>query len=139
MTALPAWATDPASLLVTEDAFDALPEELRRALEVIAGHVVFCRSESNQHSIVARRLATHFEAARPPEPCTRVVTDVEMHYRERRAGTEFSFRRPDVAVYRCYDETWAFTLIPLIDSICWTASTWPAPPANSICAPTPAT
>lgn len=42
------------------------------------------------------------EAALPATPCLAVTTDVEMHYsRRRRLGGRFSFRRPDVTVYRC--------------------------------------
>jgi Uma2 family endonuclease len=105
MTVLPVWATDPASLMLTEETYATLPDELRGSLEVIAGHVVFCRSGSVEHNIVARRLAQAFEAARPKEPCTRVVTDFEMHYRRDRPNSPgFSFRRPDVALHRCFDE-----------------------------------
>jgi Uma2 family endonuclease len=92
-------------LAITEDAYERLPEQVRRSLEVIDGHAMLCRSGSNEHSIIGRRLANFLEAARPQEPCTRVVTDVEMYYRQRRSDRQtFSFRRPDVALYRCYDE-----------------------------------
>jgi len=105
MSVLPIWADDPSSLFITEESYDRLPDELRKALEVIDGHAMLCRSGSNEHSIVGRRLANCLESARPKEPCTRVVTDVEMHYRQRRSNRQaFSFRRPDVALYRCYDE-----------------------------------
>jgi Uma2 family endonuclease len=105
MTVLPAWATDPTSLILTEESYAVLPDELRMSLEVIDGHVVFCRSGSVEHNVVARRLAQSLEAGRPKEPCTRVVTDFEMHYRKDRPNSPgFSFRRPDVALHRCFTE-----------------------------------
>ncbi|MFI9510818.1 Uma2 family endonuclease [Nocardia sp. NPDC052566] len=102
MSVLPAWATDPEMLLITEEGYDALPEEVQKQIEVIDERVIFCRSGGVEHNIVARRLANGFDAARPAEPCTRVVTDFEMHYQRVRPRTRgFSFRRPDVVVHRC--------------------------------------
>jgi Uma2 family endonuclease len=104
VTALPAWAADPEMLLIDEDGYDALPVEVQKRIEVLDGRVIFCRSGSPEHNTVARHLANAFDAARPDEPCTRVVTDIEMQYlhtRPRSAG--FSFRRPDVVVYRCIE------------------------------------
>ncbi|WP_328408446.1 Uma2 family endonuclease [Nocardia sp. NBC_00403] len=105
MTTLPAWASDPGALLITEEGYDILPEDVQRQIEVVDGHVIFCRSGSFQHNNVARRLANSVEQARPAEPCTGVVTDFEMHYVRSRPGSpRFSFRRPDVALHRCIDE-----------------------------------
>lgn len=105
MSILPAWATDPGALLITEAGYDVLPEDVRRQIEVVDGHVIFCRSGSFQHNNVARRLANRLESARPAEPCTGVVTDFEMHYVKGRPGSPgFSFRRPDVVLHRCLDE-----------------------------------
>ncbi|MCM6777425.1 Uma2 family endonuclease [Nocardia sp. CDC159] len=102
MTALPAWATDPEMLLITEEGYEALPEEVQKQIEVIDGRVIFCRSGSGERNVVARRLANGFDAARPSEPRIRVLTDFEMHYREVRPRTPgFSFRRPDVVVHKC--------------------------------------
>lgn len=102
MSVLPAWATDPEMLLINEEGYDALPEEVQKQIEVIDGRVIFCRSGSVEHNIVARRLANGFDAARPTEPCIRVVTDFEMHYLNVRPNSPgFAFRRPDVAVHRC--------------------------------------
>ncbi|NEW25782.1 Uma2 family endonuclease [Nocardia cyriacigeorgica] len=102
MSTLPAWVTDPQMLLITEEGYEALPDEVQRQIEVVDGHVIFCRSGSAEHNIVARRLANGFDAARPDEPCIRVVTDFEMHYQRTRPKTPgFSFRRPDVVVHRC--------------------------------------
>ncbi|MFQ6326577.1 Uma2 family endonuclease [Nocardia sp. CWNU-33] len=103
MSALPAWAADPETLLITEEGYEALPAEVQKQIEVLDGRVIFCRSGSVEHNIVARRLANGFDAARPAEPCTRVVTDFEMHYRKVRPRSPgFSFRRPDVVVHRCF-------------------------------------
>ena len=102
MSVLPAWATNPEMLIITEEGYDALPPEVASQVEVIDGRVIFCRSGSAEHNIVARRLANGFDAARPVEPCIRVVTDFEMHYvRDRPRSPGFSFRRPDVTVHRC--------------------------------------
>jgi Uma2 family endonuclease len=103
--ALPAWAADPEMLIITEEQFLMLPEEVQRSIEVISGQVIFCRSGSRQHNQVARRLANELEAARPEHPCTEVLTDFEMHYvASRPSSPGFSFRRPDVVLHRCFDE-----------------------------------
>jgi Uma2 family endonuclease len=92
-------------LIITEDQYEALPEEVQRRIEVVNGQVVYCRSGSRQHNQVARRLANQFEAARPAHPCTEVLTDFEMHYvASRPSSPGFSFRRPDVVLHRCFDE-----------------------------------
>jgi len=103
---LPIWATDPESLLLTEEQYEELPEHVRRMIEVIDNHVVFLQSGSIEDSRVARRFAAAFEAARPPTPCTSVSTDVDMYYAKRQwdaEGNLFSFRRPDVIVHRCLE------------------------------------
>ncbi|MFF0610531.1 Uma2 family endonuclease [Nocardia tengchongensis] len=98
------WADDPGALELTEEQYDELPDSLRKLIEVIDGNVIRCQSGSAEHSDVARRLANHLEAAKPDEPCTRVSTDVDVQFtrRKRRDGA-FSFRRPDVTVYRCVE------------------------------------
>jgi Uma2 family endonuclease len=104
MRTLPVWATDPAALLITEEGYAALPEDVQRQIEVVDGHVIVCRSGTFEHNNVARRLANALEQGSPDEPCTGVVPDFEMHYvRSRPASPGFSFRRPDVALHRCVD------------------------------------
>jgi Uma2 family endonuclease len=104
MTTLPLWASDPESLILTEEQYDALPIDVQKRIEVIGGHVVFCHSGSIEHSNVGRRLANALEAARPAEPCTGVVTDVDVRFaKQARQDEGFSVRRPDVAVHRCLD------------------------------------
>lgn len=101
---LPAWVTDPDSLTLTEEQYDDLPGDIRKMVEVIDGHVIFCQSGTPEHSDVARRLANRLEAAKPTEPCTRVSTDIDVHFvKRKRSDGKFSFRRPDVSVYRCIE------------------------------------
>jgi Uma2 family endonuclease len=104
MTTLPAWTSDPGSLVLTEEEYDALPDQVRKLIEVIDGHVIFCQSGTPEHSDVSRRLANRLEVAKPEQPCTRVSTDIDVHFvKRRRSDGKFSFRRPDVSVYRCIE------------------------------------
>jgi Uma2 family endonuclease len=104
MTTLPAWTSDPESLTLTEEQYDALPDQVRKMIEVIDGHVIFCQSGTPEHSDVGRRLANRLEAAWPGQPCTRVSTDIDVHFvKRRRSDGKLSFRRPDVSVYRCIE------------------------------------
>ncbi|MEU1549157.1 hypothetical protein [Nocardia sp. NPDC005745] len=80
MSTRPVWATDPAALLITEEGYAALPEDVQRQIEVLDGHVIVCRSGTFEHNNVARRLANALEQGSPDEPRTGVVTDFEMHY-----------------------------------------------------------
>nr|WP_246461863.1 Uma2 family endonuclease [Nocardia transvalensis] len=101
---MPLWADDPGALEITEDEYDRLPRRPRMLIEVIDGNVIRHRKGSAEHSDVARRLANHLESAKPDEPCTRVSTDVDVHFtRRRNRDGAFSFRRPDVTVYRCVE------------------------------------
>lgn len=104
MTSPPAWTLDPESLLLTEEQYDDLPDLVRKMIEVIDGHVIFCQSGTPEHSDVGRRLANRLEAAKPSEPCARVSTDIDVYFvkRKRSDGT-LSFRRPDVSVYKCVE------------------------------------
>ncbi|MGV9679975.1 Uma2 family endonuclease [Nocardia sp. NPDC003482] len=104
MTELPVWAEDPRALEISEEEYDGLPDHLRKMIEVIDGKVILCQSGSAEHSDIARRLANRLEAAKPDEPCTRVSTDVDVHFtRRRKRDRPLSFRRPDVTVYRCVE------------------------------------
>jgi Uma2 family endonuclease len=101
---LPSWTSDPESLTLTEDEYDALPDQVRKLIEVIDGNVIFCQSGTPEHSDVGRRLANKLESAKPEQPCTRVSTDIDVYFvKRRRQGGRFSFRRPDVSVYRCIE------------------------------------
>lgn len=104
--AFPVWASDPDSLLITEDEYEALPAEVCRSIEVVHGRVIFCESPTPDHQRVSRNLTMRFLAARPATPCVDVLQDTDMRYRRRnphaaRAGKKFTFRRPDIAVFRC--------------------------------------
>lgn len=104
VTTLPAWTTDPGSLILTEEQYDALPDQVRKLVEVIDGHVIFCQSGTPEHSDAGRRLANRLEVARPTQPCTRVSTDIDVHFvKRKRSDGKLSFRRPDVSVYRCIE------------------------------------
>ena len=87
---------------VTEAEYRDLPEEIARTIEIVHGHVIKCESPAPRHNRIARRLASALEAARSPAgPCLTVETDVDVVlWRLPR----FTFRRPDVAVYRCIDD-----------------------------------
>jgi Uma2 family endonuclease len=104
MTSQPAWMADPDSLTLTEAQYDALPDGVRKMIEVIDGHVILCQSGTPEHSDVSRRLANRLEAARPAQPCTRVSTDIDVYFvKRRRSDGKLSFRRPDVSIYRCIE------------------------------------
>ena len=87
---------------VTEAEYRSLPEEISRTLEIVHGHVIKCESPTPRHNRIARRLANALEASRSPAgPCLTVETDVDVVlWRTPR----FTFRRPDVVVYRGVDD-----------------------------------
>ena len=97
----PGWFDDfPVS--VTEAEYRDLDEDIARTIEIVHGHVIKCESPTPRHDRIARRLANALESARSPAgPCLTVDTDVDVVlWRVPR----FTFRRPDVAVYRCIDD-----------------------------------
>jgi Uma2 family endonuclease len=97
----PGWF-DEFPVFVTEEQYRDLPEEMSRTIEIVHGHVIRCESPVPRHNRIARRLASALEAARSPAgPCLTVETDVDVVlWRIPR----FTFRRPDVSVYRCIDD-----------------------------------
>jgi Uma2 family endonuclease len=77
---------------------------VRKLIEVIDGHVIFCQSGTPEHSDVSRRLANRLEAVKPEDPCARVSTDIDVYFvKRKRSDGNLSFRRPDVSVYRCIE------------------------------------
>lgn len=86
---------------MSEAGYAALSEEFSRQIEVVHGHVIVRESPTPQHQQVARRLANALEASRPREPCTNVEmkTDVVLW-----RVPKYTFRRPDVVVYRCKED-----------------------------------
>ena len=97
----PGWFNDLPEYM-TEAEYRDLSEEISRAIEIVHGHVIRCESPVPRHNRIARRLSFALEAARSPAgPCLTVETDVDVVlWRVPR----FTFRRPDVAVYRCIDD-----------------------------------
>jgi Uma2 family endonuclease len=97
----PGWF-DEFPVFVTEEQYRDLPEEMSRTIEIVHGHVIRCESPVPRHNRFARRLASALEAARSPAgPGLTVETDVDVVlWRTPR----FTFRRPDVSVYRCIDD-----------------------------------
>jgi Uma2 family endonuclease len=87
--------------IMSEAEYEALPDSVAREIEVVHGYVIVGESPTPQHQQVARRLATALETARPKDPCTRVQmeTDVVLW-----RVPKFTFRRPDVVVYRCKED-----------------------------------
>jgi Uma2 family endonuclease len=86
---------------MSEAEYVALPESLASQIEVVHGYVIVCESPTPQHQQVARRLATALESARPKEPCTRVQMETDtVLWRV----PKFTFRRPDIVVYRCKED-----------------------------------
>src|SRR5215469_2304318 len=97
----PGWFDDLPEYLTEADYRD-LSEEISRTIEIVHGHVIKCESPTPRHNRIARRLANALEASRSPAgPCLTVETDVDVIlWRVPR----FTFRRPDVVVYRCIDD-----------------------------------
>lgn len=102
----PAWITDPSSLLITEEGYNALPDEVARSIEVVDGKVIFCESPTREHQRVSLNLSWALKSARPASPCLEVLPDTDMYYDQidtRVAGSDrrFTMRRPDITVHRC--------------------------------------
>lgn len=106
---LPAWATDPSSLLITEEEYRALPSEVCKSIEVVDGSVIFCESPSVEHQRVLRNLTRALMDARPGDgPRIDVVPDVDMYYVGQNShvsdkGRRFTMRRPDISVLYCVE------------------------------------
>lgn len=97
----PRWFDDFPEYLTEADYRD-LSEDISRTIEIVHGHIIKCESPTPRHNRVARRLANALEGSRSPAgPCLTVETDVDVIlWRVPR----FTFRRPDVAVYKCIDD-----------------------------------
>ncbi|MET8145109.1 Uma2 family endonuclease [Sphaerisporangium sp. NPDC005288] len=99
---LPPWAADPSSLLITQEEYEALPEEICKAIEVVDGRAMFHESPTPGHQRVSRNLTVALLVARPSHLCIDVLQDTDMRYRYQ-AGKRFTFRRPDISVLRCLE------------------------------------
>ncbi len=88
--ALPEWMTRG----LTAEAYDELPEDLSRTIEVVDGAVIVSPSPSRWHQDVVYNLAAALKPACGPD--LRVTIDVDL----RLADVPLLNRRPDVVVYR---------------------------------------
>lgn len=86
---------------MTEEQYLQLPEDMAREIEVVHGHVIVCESPVPEHNRVARRLAGAMEQLPSTEPCIRAETDIDVVLWR---VPKFTFRRPDVTVYKCLPE-----------------------------------
>lgn len=108
MTALPddSWLLNirPQPALVTAEEYEALPEEIAKAIEIVDGYVVYCAAPTPDHQTAGRRLANMLErhardAMGKGHECVTVNSDVDLRLRD----LPLLNRRPDVALYRCLD------------------------------------
>jgi Uma2 family endonuclease len=108
MTALPddSWLLSirPQPALVTAEEYEALPEDVAKAIEIVDGYVVYCAAPTPDHQTAARRLANMLErhahaAIIKGHECMTVNTDVDLRLRD----VPLLNRRPDIMLYRCLD------------------------------------
>ncbi|HUR09011.1 MAG TPA: Uma2 family endonuclease [Nonomuraea sp.] len=108
MTALPddSWLLNirPQPARVTPEEYEALPEEIAKAIEIVDGYVVYCAAPTPDHQTAGRRLANMLErhareAMSKGHECVTVNNDVDLRLRD----LPLLNRRPDVALYRCLD------------------------------------
>ena len=91
MTALPedSWLLGirPQPARVTAEEYEALPEEIARAIEIVDGYIVYCEAPTPNHQTAGRRLANLLEAhARKAmdrgHECITVNNDVDLRLRD---------------------------------------------------------
>ncbi|MEO3785669.1 Uma2 family endonuclease [Actinocorallia sp. B10E7] len=108
MTALPedSWLLNlrPQPARVTAEEYEALPEEIAKAIEIVDGYVVYCAAPTPDHQTAGRRLANMLErhareAMSEGHERVTVNNDVDLRLRD----LPLLNRRPDVALYRCLD------------------------------------
>jgi Uma2 family endonuclease len=108
MKALPddSWLLNirPQPARVTAEEYDALPEEIAKAIEIVDGYVVYCAAPTPDHQTAGRRLANMLErharaAMSRGHECVTVNNDVDLRLRD----VPLLSRRPDVALYKCLD------------------------------------
>jgi Uma2 family endonuclease len=92
-----------AAPYITMDAYLALPEDLARTIEVTGGLIVHCESPSEAHLGIQQALVSALQEAidkhdRDTGACHRVRMELDVLLDDDPA---FTFRRPDVTVYRC--------------------------------------
>ncbi|MCO6003620.1 Uma2 family endonuclease [Actinoallomurus purpureus] len=94
----------PQPSRVTAEEYEALPEEIAKAIEIVDGYIVYCEAPTPDHQTAGRRLANVIEAhARTAmdrgHGCVTVNNDVDLRLRD----VPLLNRRPDVVLYRCLD------------------------------------
>jgi Uma2 family endonuclease len=108
MTALPedSWLLGirPQPAHVTAEEYEALPEEIARAIEIVDGYIVYCEAPTPDHQTAGRRLANVLErharaAMERGHGCITVNNDVDLRLRD----VPLLNRRPDVILYTCLD------------------------------------
>ena len=92
MTALEDWVNHLPNTLTVED-YEALPEEVRRRIEIVDGTVVLSPSPLRPHQRIARYLANYLDNAGRPQFA--VDTDIDVRLRD----LPLLVRRPDIVVY----------------------------------------
>ncbi|MER6946966.1 Uma2 family endonuclease [Nonomuraea sp. NPDC000554] len=106
MTGLPddSWLLSirPQPARVTAEEYDALPEEIAKAIEIVDGYVAYCATPTPDHQTAGRRLANMLErhartAMGQGHECLTVNSDVDLRLRD----VPLLNRRPDVVLYRC--------------------------------------
>lgn len=95
-----------AAPVMTLDSYESLPGDLARRIEVSDGRVIVCSSAGDKHQAVQHALLNALaEAARKHDQrhgtCHRARADIDVLLTE----VPFSFRRPDVTLFRCLDES----------------------------------
>lgn len=89
---------------LTAEAYEALPEDIARSIEIVDGYVVFCEAPIRARQRAGRRLANLLErsaraAMSRGSSCLEVDTDVDLRLRD----LPLLNRRPDVVLYNCLD------------------------------------
>ncbi|GAB3672514.1 hypothetical protein GCM10027589_42050 [Actinocorallia lasiicapitis] len=110
---LPTWTVDPwRSLLISDDAYRALPRNVARTVEIVDGRVVYCEASPPDHEVVSWRLAVALRVTRPADsrlavlqgPDVRFIPPVPLADDHR-----FTLRRPDIAILRSHRDASAIT------------------------------
>jgi Uma2 family endonuclease len=91
---------------MTLELYEALPEDLAKQIQVSDGTIIVCHSPSDKHLAVQHALLNALaEAARKHDQrkgtCHRVRADIDVLLSE----VPFHFRRPDLALFRCLDDS----------------------------------
>jgi Uma2 family endonuclease len=92
-----------ATPYLTMEDYLGLPEDLARTIEVTGGLIVHCESPSEAHLGIQQALVSALQEAtekhdRDSGSCHRVRMELDVLLDD---SSAFTFRRPDVTVYRC--------------------------------------